>query len=129
MKRRSKIPPGSPFDRSIAGFCLRNGISRATYVKLHLRGDGPDELIYSTRKTVITVASEAAWHERFTNPTDPEDQKQRKAILDFRRKRAVVASASAVKSPGHSKQQKIKRLAKEQAQSSRRRSQRPEARP
>jgi hypothetical protein len=47
-------------DRSIAGFCRRQGISRAHYYNLKKIGKAPREMASGTRRT-ITPQAEADW--------------------------------------------------------------------
>ena len=54
------IVPGSPFDRSIEGFRLRQGLYRSTYYRLVAAGRGPAETRISIRKVVITPSAEKA---------------------------------------------------------------------
>lgn len=46
---------------SIAEFCFRNGICRATYYNLRKAGKGPREMAVGGQKR-ITPAAEADWH-------------------------------------------------------------------
>jgi hypothetical protein len=56
-------------DPSVAGFCSRKGISRATYYNLRKRGCGPREVQpVPGGRIVITPEAERDWEKRFSKP-------------------------------------------------------------
>jgi hypothetical protein len=90
--------PGNPFDRSITGFRLRQGLSRSTYYRLQAAGRGPAESRISLRKVVITPSAERAWEEARSNPTGTEKKlvaAMKAAASAQARKGAAAAKASA----------------------------------
>jgi hypothetical protein len=71
---RTARPQGAPIDRdpSVAGFCARKGISRATYINNRKRGRGPREIQpMPGGRIVITPEAEAEWENRFSKPALP----------------------------------------------------------
>jgi hypothetical protein len=89
---------GSPFDRSITGFRLRQGLSRSTYYRLQAAGRGPAETRISLRKVVISPSAEKAWELAMANPTGSEARlvaKMKQAASAQARKGAAAAKASA----------------------------------
>jgi hypothetical protein len=72
-------PNPSPRDPSIAGFCQRKGISRATYYNNRARGLGPAETqTVPGGRITITLESEAEWEQRHTHFQNFADATQRK---------------------------------------------------
>ena len=94
---------GCPNDRSIAGFCTRNGgstgpMSKAFYFKMRRLGLGPRETRVLGRIS-ITAADEAAWQKRHAAPRTTEDRLRRAEQAERRRRRALGAVTVALRNP------------------------------
>lgn len=84
---------------SVPEFCLRNGISVSTYMRLKNTGYGPAEMRLGTAIR-ITTKSEAEWQEARSHPKGEEADTVRKAIQKLRA-RGRKAGAAAIQSPKH----------------------------
>ena len=94
------VVPGSPFDRSIEGFRLRQGLSRSTYYRLQAAGRGPAETRISIRKVVITPSAEKAWELAMANPTGTEAKLVARMKAAAQRQ-AKIGGAAALASSKH----------------------------
>jgi len=104
---------GCPGDRSIAGFCARNGsatgpLSRASYFKMKQLGIGPRESVVLGR-IQITPQAEADWQAARTVPRDTEERLRWEERAERRRQRAIKAVAASMRSPKHPMNRKAAR--------------------
>jgi hypothetical protein len=86
----SAIEPGSPADRTIAGFCMRHGMSKSGYYRLPPEVRAAIETVYSARTIRILPKAEAAFDRAHANPTSTEQR-----LLDRMRARRTAQARRA----------------------------------
>lgn len=98
MPRTSSIIPGSPEDRSIKGFCLRHGMSKAGFYRLPERVRNKLVTTYGPKTLRILPKAEAKFDRDHARPGATEQQ----LIARMRARRvAQTQRAAAAASPRH----------------------------
>ena len=98
--RRSSIVPGSPQDRSIKGFCIRHGISKAGFYRLPENVRNKLITTYGPKTLRILPKDEAKFDRDHARPGATEAR----LVARMRARRVAQtqrAAAAAVASPRH----------------------------
>jgi hypothetical protein len=100
--------PGSPEDRSIGGFCIRKGMSKASFYRQPQAVCDALVTVYGPRTLRITEEAEAEWDRARAKPTSTE-QRLLKKMQAKRVAQARNAARVSSASPRHVSQKRKRR--------------------